>query len=106
MTRSPASFDDDGETIVFRIALDDPQKLKRKWPPSSIPIFLFAVPLFLYPLWVVICAKYRDESDHIRKPLSFVLDGIAAWVLDYMPGVMANFLVLHLVCCVSLWLWN
>ena len=106
MTRSPASFDDDDETIVFRIALDDPQKLKRKWPPSSIPIFLFAVPLFLYPLWVAICAKYRDESDHVRKPLSYVFDGIAAWVLDYMPGVMANFLVLHLVCCVSLWLWN
>jgi hypothetical protein len=102
---SPVPLDDD-EMPVFRIALDDPQKLQRNWPPTSFRIFMFAVSLFLYPVWVVVCSAYRNESDRVPAPLSFILDGISAWILDYVPTVVANILVLHLVGCVLIWFWN
>lgn len=106
MTVPAVSFDDD-EMTVFRIALDDPRKLKRNWPPSSAFILIFAVSLFLYPFWVVIFSEYRYGSYLFPEPLCYILDGIAAWVIDYMPSVVANILTLHLVSCVVLWLfWN
>jgi hypothetical protein len=101
---------DDGDR-VFTITLDDSSKLKRKWPPSPVPLLAFSVPLLLlYPMWVVIFAKYRDESKHVPESpilLSIVLDAVAMLVLDQIPKVAANILVLHVAACLSfLGLWQ
>jgi hypothetical protein len=61
-------------------------------------------------MWVVIFAKYRDESEHVPESpilLSIVLDAVAMLVLDQIPKVAANILVLHVAACLSfLGLWQ
>jgi hypothetical protein len=93
-----ATFVDAGDK-VFRITLDDPQKLKRNWPPSHVPLLMVSVPIFLYPVCVAMAAKYRPEFDNLPEPLAIVLDGGATWILDQVPKITARIFVLHMAAC-------
>jgi hypothetical protein len=96
------TFVDEGDK-VFRISLDDPQKLKRNWPPSHVPILMVSLPLLLYPICVAVIAKYRPEFDKLPKPLAMVIDGGATWILDQVPKITARIFVLHMAACLFMW---
>mmetsp|Transcript_400 Transcript_400/g.575 ORF Transcript_400/g.575 Transcript_400/m.575 type:complete len:122 (-) Transcript_400:2134-2499(-) len=98
------------EDQVFKITLSDPNKLKRKWPPSPQFLLLMSLPLLLYPVWVILFSSYRQERYRLlftdESLSTIILDAIATWVLEQVPVVAAKLFTLHVAAClayVGLW---
>jgi hypothetical protein len=102
-----STFDHLREDQVFKMTLTDPQKMKRKWPPSPLFLLLVAVPLLLYPVGVLVCFKYREERDEESSTTVTLLgDTLTMWILEQVPVVTAKIFTLHVAAClvyVGLW---